>query len=303
MKKLILLLLTISTWQAFAQQDAQASMYFFNPLQFNPAYAGSRGTLNVTAVSRAQWMGWEGAPRTQFLSVHAPVLRKRIGIGATIDYDKVGARSGLDAMFNFAYHMQLNSKDLKLSLGASAGIQQAGFNFTNLIATDYSDLNYQQSNSVVNTNFGFGAYLYSNKFYAGLSLPKLLDRSYASPTNGSFYQRHIYLTGGFVHRVNSVVLLKPSAMIKFTANAPVTMDFNFSAQFMNQLWIGALYRFHDAIGFNASYTINDFCMIGYAYDFPINGKLVNQWGSHEVVVSFDIRTKNSNKALFSPRYF
>jgi type IX secretion system PorP/SprF family membrane protein len=295
------ILFSIGAFQAFAQQDAQASMYFFNPLQFNPAYAGTRGSLNVTAVSRAQWLGWEGAPRTQFLSVHAPVLRKRIGVGATINYDKIGSRSGLDAMFNFAYHLKLNARDLQLSLGASAGMQQAGFDFTNLIATDYSDLNYQQSNSVVNTNFGFGAYLHNRNFYAGLSLPRLLNRSFGSPTNNSFYQRHIYLAGGYIYHLSTVVKLKPSVFVKFTAHSPVTVDLNFSGHFYDRFWIGAMYRIHDALGFNAAYTINDLCTIGYAYDFPINGKMVSQWGSHEIVVSFDIRTKNN--AYLSPRYF
>jgi type IX secretion system PorP/SprF family membrane protein len=65
------LFVCIAQVQVNAQQDAQSSLYFFNPLNFNPAYAGSRGSLNVTAVNRAQWVGWEGAPRTQFLSVHA----------------------------------------------------------------------------------------------------------------------------------------------------------------------------------------------------------------------------------------
>jgi energy-converting hydrogenase Eha subunit B len=43
----ITLILLVGT-SVFAQQDAQTSMYFFNPLQFNPGYAGSRGALNIT---------------------------------------------------------------------------------------------------------------------------------------------------------------------------------------------------------------------------------------------------------------
>jgi hypothetical protein len=74
-----------------------------------------------------------------------------------------------------------------------------------------------------------------------------------------------------------------------------------SAQFFHQFWIGALYRVHDAVGFNASYIFKDFCTIGYAYDFPINGKIYNQWGSHEVVLSLDIVSRKN--AYLSPRYF
>ena len=153
---------------AFAQQDAQSSMYFFNPLQFNPAYAGSRGSLNITGLTRAQWAGWEGAPRTQFLSIHAPIVRKHIGVGGNLSYDKIGSRSGVNAMATFAYHMQLNNDGLKLSLGASAGIQQNQFDFSSLQVVDNTDPNFLQSNSSLKANFGFGAYLYANKFYAGI---------------------------------------------------------------------------------------------------------------------------------------
>ena len=222
---------------AFAQQDAQASMYFFNPLQFNPAYAGSRGSLNITGVTRAQWAGWGGAPRTQFLSIHAPIARKHIGLGGNLSYDQIG----------------------------------------------------------------FGAYLYANKFYAGISVPQLVKRSIDNNNGNSFAQRHLYAMAGCVFKVNSVVDIKPSILMKYTANGPLVADLNVSAHLYNKFWFGGLFRVYDAIGFNASYQIKDYCMVGYAYDFPINGKLINQWGSHEFVLSFDIRSKNN--AFLSPRYF
>ena len=286
---------------AFGQQDAQTSMYFHNPLQFNSAYAGTRSSLNITSVTRAQWAGWDGAPSTQFLSIHSPILRKKIAVGGTMSYDKIGARSSLDAMIHFAYHLQLNAKDLKLSFGASAGINQAQYNFKGLIATDYSDLNYQQSNSFVKSNFGLGAYLYNKKFYAGISMPRLLKRSMNSNSGNSFLQPTFYLMSGYIYELNSVIAIKPSVLLKYTSNSSPVADFNLSAQFYKQLWVGVLYRANDAIGFNAAFQVKNYCMIGYSYDFPINGKLINQWGSHELVLSFDLRTKTN--AFLSPRYF
>ena len=50
MKKILLIIFILSSLVSNAQQDAQASMYFFNPLNYNPAYAGTRGSLNLTAV-------------------------------------------------------------------------------------------------------------------------------------------------------------------------------------------------------------------------------------------------------------
>ena len=300
-KSIIYTICLLNVLYASGQQDAQSSMYFHNPLQFNPAYSGTRGSLNITSVTRAQWVGWDGAPSTQFLSIHSPIVRKKIAIGGTFSYDKIGSRSSVSAMAHFAYHLQLNAKDLKLSFGASAGINQAQYNFSGLIATDYSDLNYQESNSFVKSNFGLGTYLYNKKFYAGISMPRLIKRSMGNPSGDSFLQRHLFIMAGYIHQLNSVIAIKPSVLFKYTANTSAVADFNVSAQFYQKIWIGLLYRAHDAIGFNAAFQLKDYCMIGYAYDFPINGKLVNQWGSHELVLSFDLRTKNN--AFLTPRYF
>jgi type IX secretion system PorP/SprF family membrane protein len=284
-----------------AQQDAQSSMYFFNPLNFNPAYAGTRGCANITSVGRAQWLGWEGAPKTQFLSIHAPAIRQKIGLGGNLNMDKVGARSSINATAHFAYHLQLNEDDLKLSFGASGGIQRDQYNFRGLIVTDNTDPNYLFANSTLNSNFGFGTYLYSKKYYAGFSLPRLINRSLDNNTGNSILQRHLYIMAGYVYSLNSVIDIKPSILYKNTANSPASADLNLSAYFYQKLWIGMLYRVNDAIGFNTSFQVNDNLMIGYAYDFPLNQKMIRQIGGHEFVISYDLFSKNS--AYFSPRYF
>ena len=78
MKKIIFTIALIHSFLVSAQQDAQSSLYLFNPLHFNPAYAGSRGSLNAVAIMRAQWVGVKGAPMSQFLSVHSPIYQKNM---------------------------------------------------------------------------------------------------------------------------------------------------------------------------------------------------------------------------------
>jgi len=300
-KNILFSLALLCSFALWSQQDAQTSMYFFNPLQFNPGYAGSRGTLNITGVTRAQWLGWSGAPNSQFLSIHAPVVRKNIGLGGNIAYDKIGSRSAFNAMVNFAYHIRLNENNLRLSMGLSAGIQQYGYDFSGLIVNNPTDPNYVNSFQQNKANFGFGAYLYDKKFYVGLSVPRLVKRSIDNNTGNSYLQRHAYLTAGYVHSFNSIFDLKPSLLVKYTGNGPVIADINLSAHLYKQFWIGGLYRTTDCAGVNFAYQIKDWCMAGYSFDFPLNGKFLNQWGTHEVMISFDLRGKNN--AIQSPRYF
>ena len=301
MKNIILFLLGILSLNANAQQDAQSSMYFFNPLNYNPAYSGSRGSLNVTGVHRSQWIGWDGAPTTQFLSIHAPIAQKHIGIGGNLSYDRIGSRSGFSAMANFAYHLRLNAKDLRLSFGASAGLNGNQYDFNGLVVTDPSDPAYINSNRSMSPQFGTGAYLYSKKGYVGFSVPRLLQRSIDGNTSNSIIQRHYYLAAGYVYSINSVFDLKPSILMKYTKNAPVTIDANVSAHLYNKFWVGGMFRFKESVGFNASYQINDQLMVGYAFDFPFNNLSYKNWGSHEVVICVDLWSKNN--AFISPRYF
>jgi type IX secretion system PorP/SprF family membrane protein len=301
MRKTVFALLCMLSYGASAQQEAQFSSYFFNPLQINPAYAGTRGTFNITSVSRAQYIGWAGAPKTQFLTLHTPVGLKHIGTGLTVNYDKIGARSMVNTNFQFAYHLQLNDNNLRLSMGLSGGFQQDRYNFSGLQVIDPTDPNYLVSNSVTKPNFGCGAYLFNDKFYAGISLPRMIKQSLENKTGNSILQQHVYLSGGTVFNVTSVIAIKPSALIKLTANAPITHDYNLSALFYKQLWIGFMYRAKESVGFNTSFQLNDALMIGYAFDSPINGMRLNQWGSHEIVICIDLRA--SKKAFISPRYF
>ena len=64
------MLLMVLGMQLKAQHAPQFGQYMFNGLVINPAYAGSKGALYTTLLTRAQWTGFTGAPRTANLSIH-----------------------------------------------------------------------------------------------------------------------------------------------------------------------------------------------------------------------------------------
>ena len=49
----------------FGQQDAQYTQYMYNTFSVNPAYAGSREVLSISALHRSQWVGRDGAPNNK----------------------------------------------------------------------------------------------------------------------------------------------------------------------------------------------------------------------------------------------
>ena len=297
------LLMTFS-FLSFAQQDEQSSLYMFNPLQYNPAYAGSRGDLNATAIVRSQWVGIKGAPKSQFVSIHSPIKVKNMALGMHLSNDIIGARNRTSVYGDYAYTLHFQN-GTKLNLGASAGVDQMSVDYQKLVAYDPTESDYLTSFSQMKFNAGAGAYYHSDKFYVGLSVPRLFESSlknHAVVLSNSYTKRHYFLTAGYVKKINSVIDLKTSFLLKMVENAPLTLDLNANLFFYKTFWVGAMYRYNESVGVNVAYQIKEKLMFGYSFDYPINGlSRVNNLGSHEIMLNYSIPGRN--KAFGSPRYF
>jgi type IX secretion system PorP/SprF family membrane protein len=284
--------------EAQAQQDAQASMYMFNPLQFNPAYAGSRGAMNATLVNRAQWVGVDGAPLTQFASIHAPIARKRIGVGGHISNDHIGAKYNTAVFADIAVSQPL-SRNARLNFGVSAGMDMYNFNFTNLNPNDPTDNLYLVKSGKVAFNTGVGLYFHTKRFYAGASVPRLMNATW---NNVNLAVQHIFLSAGYVYPINTVTDLKLSSLIKVVKNAPVTVDLNANVFFYKKFWIGGMYRYNESFGLNMAIQLQEKWMFGYSYDYVYNQlRATKNMGTHEIMLTYDMNGRRSIYA--SPRYF
>src|ERR1700748_1446919 len=89
-KAILIMILLLNVLFVKAQQDNLYSQYMFNGLLINPAYAGSNEVLSATALNRNQWVGFDGAPRTNTFSLHTPLKNKKINLGITFINDRYG---------------------------------------------------------------------------------------------------------------------------------------------------------------------------------------------------------------------
>lgn len=300
----ISMMFMITTRVSYGQQDPQSSLYMFNPLMYNAGYAGSRGSVSALGAFRYQWIGYEGAPKTGYLSFHMPVKRQNIGLGFNMVNDNIGAWNNLSWYATFAYSLRLNKKNTRLSIGMNGGADYYQAYFSDLRVNDMNDANLAPVNRVV-PNFGLGIYMHGERFYVGASLPRILEMN-LNPGNivqstVSKVNRHYFIMAGYVFSLNSAVDFKPSFLVKMTENAPITFDINASFMFYKKFWIGGYYRYHESGGINMMFLINQKFYIGYAYDLPFNNLFRYQYGTHEIVLGIDL--KPHKKAVLSPRYF
>jgi type IX secretion system PorP/SprF family membrane protein len=300
-KGLVLFFGIFISYSLFSQQDEQSSMYMFNSLQFNPAYAGSRGALNATLVHRSQWVGLDGAPITQFLSVHTPFANNSMGAGLHVTNDKKGASGRLSAFGDLSYSIPFGPRRKhRINIGLSAGFDMMNMTFQQLVGQDGDP--FKVNATQTNFNAGAGVYYYSKNLYVGLSIPRLMKTEWKIGTVASLTKQHMFLAAGWVKPINSVTDFKLSTLVKLVQNAPITVDLNANVFFYKTFWIGAMYRYNESAGANIAYQFKEQWMFGYAYDFVYNGlRNSGLGGTHEIMLTYDMNGRRSVYA--SPRYF
>ncbi|MFM2134881.1 MAG: hypothetical protein RL021_281 [Bacteroidota bacterium] len=306
---LFIILLSAGYEYANAQQDVLLSQYMFNHLVVNPAYAGNKDYTVSQLLYRRQWVGMEGAPVTQIGSVHGRVGTTSMGWGGLVSHDRVGMTDRTDMYANGAYHLRVK-EGMMLSLGLRAGGSFFACNNTDLRYWDEGDLVFDRNRvSKFLPNVGTGMYLYTSKYYAGISVPTVIsyDESQALSSSAAIdayiprQVRHYFASGGAVFELNPDVILKPSMLIKYVAHAPLQADFNVNVLLSKILWVGASYRTGDAIVGLLEFQVNKRLRFGYSYDYTLSDIRNYSSGSHELMIGYDFGRNVDMKK--GPAYF
>lgn len=301
-------LVLLSGLSAFSQQDAMFTHYMYNTLAVNPAYAGTRQAMTVTALHRSQWVNFPGAPVTQTLTMHSPLFNEKIGAGLSVLNDRIGPTRVTALYADFAYHLTIDSKS-KLSLGLKAGANLFTANLAQLQTTQQGDAAFSSDvQSKLLPNFGFGAYYYRERFYAGVSIPKLVQNNFSANTitgntNLFWEQRHYFLIAGTMLDLNQDWKINPTAFMKITPGAPIEADLSSQFIYNHKITIGAMYRTGDAAGVLIGYNLMEQLHAGYSFDWSFfNTTQKYNGGSHEILLRYDFIFKHEEK-IRSPRYF
>jgi type IX secretion system PorP/SprF family membrane protein len=302
---LFLFLLLIGIGRASAQQDPMFTQYMHNPVSINPAYAGSRGTLNLVTMHRQQWVGIDGAPKTLTFSINSPFIKYNVGIGLSVVHDEIGPIKQTGIYADYSYHIKISEKT-KLAFGLKGGMNFYNANLTNLLGAQNDDhLMTYGMHRLYLPNFGVGSYLYSDRYYIGFSIPKIIQNILAENKKTHDYsskeQRHIFFTGGIVLDISESIKFKPSTTIRIVSGAPVSTELSASVLLQDKLWLGLMYRFGDSFGALVKFDISKQLSAGYSYDLTRSGLRPYNHGTHEIYISYDITFKNIK--ILSPRYF
>ena len=300
------IILMICVTVAKSQQDPMFTQYMFNQVIVNPGYAGSGEVANVTVLNRQQWVGFDGAPKTFAITANTPIPKIDCGVGFSLINDIIGPTKQTGFFVDYSYQLKVSEKG-KLGMGLKAGFTYYKANLLDIQTIDDNDVAFARNiDGDVKANFGIGFFYYTNDFYAGFSIPKLLNNDLTtgfSVNNEklSLSERHYYIIAGKVFDLNEKLKFRPSLLTKINKGAPIQIDLTANFILNEKIWLGAMYRIGDAFGVMVQFQLIKSLRVGYAYDLTTTYLRRYNSGTHEIMVSFDFFT-GENK-IRSPRFF
>ena len=285
---IVLTALLLVSSAVFSQQESAFTFYRSNMNIINPAYVGVDNETLATSALRKQWSGVPEAPETETVTFGTP-LGKNMGIGVAMVTDKTFIETQTFLGIDFSYKLKMD-ETMDLYLGIKAGGSFYNLNAAGLETYNVNSDPALASISNFNPNVGVGALLKRDKWYASLSIPKLLSTTRARNNSGyattDLDRPHVYLSGGYDFDLASSLVLKPSVMVRYVNGAPVSVDFNSMLQIERNFEIGAMYRTDKAYAIMSTIRLSKRFVFGYAYEMSTRPVLASARNTNEILLQF-----------------
>ncbi|MEO7266170.1 MAG: type IX secretion system membrane protein PorP/SprF [Ferruginibacter sp.] len=333
MKKLPLILFFIFLYcNAFSQAKPAFTQYILNNYILNPGLTGIENYIDIKLSNRNQWTGIKGAPVTTYLSMHGPIGKSDLrtsatsfavpgenprgkqyweeytaplphhGVGLVAINDKAGYINRWSISASYAYHKPLGIRTT-LSAGINAGITSVNLDRSKIewASLDPNDpaIGYSSGElKKLQPELGVGLWLYSAKYFAGLSVLNIVPAKAKYVKNdkyGTYYTPNYFFTAGYRFLLTDQVNFIPSVMVQYWQPQLMGIHGNAKLQYLDKFWVGASYRHSDIVagfsamaGLNISNTVN----ISYAYEAATTGRLRTFTGqTHELMIGFILGNK------------
>ena len=302
-KNIFLSIFFLAFSSIYAQQDAMFSHFSYTSLYINPAIAAMNETANINVINRSQWMGFEGAPTSQMITVNSLLKNQNIGLGGSFFKEKIGSINSSSINGDIAYRK--NFREGFLSFGLKGGLKMLNNDLSSLKLNQSNDETFQES-IVGKTvpNIGIGCMYQNEKYYVGCSVPNLFH-NYTQVSDMSnilmLQQRHYYLLAGVEKILTDKVVSKSNTIIKYTKNAPFQIDLNSIIEYNKTVSFGVLYRTGDAFAALVGLNLNKQIFISYSYDWSFKNRTFKyNTGSHEILLQYHFLKRISK--IRSSRY-
>lgn len=311
------LILMVFGFAVQAQQPAQYSLYMFNKLNYNPAYAGLDHSLSATGIYRKQWQGLEGSPTTQSFNVHMPLYVLGGGIGISIENDALGAERLTSA--SLAYSWQRDLGNGILAAGLSGGMVQRLLDGSKLRTPDGNyledvpvhadDLLPIGIETAMVPSFSAGVYYQSEKFEVGFGARHLSEQTAKLGLLNLKLTRSYFFNFGLNFDVSNTVSVHPSLLIK-SDFIQTQAEISTIVKYNDNIFLGGSFRGYnansiDALVILAGFKLSEKITLAYGYDLTLSDISVVSNGSHEIMLNYNLNKRigagRPPRIIYNPR--
>ncbi len=305
-----------------AQQDILYSQYIFSQLSVNPAYAGNNINPGITLISRKQWIGLEGSPASISLFADAAILgrdikerrnfredkrfslfsgNKQLGLGLVLFNDKIGVNNTFQANMAYSYKISFGTYT-RLSFGLQMGVLNFNQSLEKLENINANDEVFSENIHVNKFNVGTGILFETQRYFAGFSIPSIIENDLGSTVrNGEYQLRQYFFTAGYLIYLYPLYKLKPTVMVRNTEELPVQFDLNLYLLYNDRIWAGVSYRYKNSVNVSTEILFSQSFSVGLAYDISISEIRKINHGSAEIFLNYVFH--NPKKRIVNPRFF
>ncbi len=303
---LVSIVLLLSVAPLSAQKDIVMGQYMHNRYALNTAFAGNREVLSLYGSYRKKWAGFEGAPGTMLFSMHSALKNDNVALGFEVYNQQYGVNKETGFTFSYTYRLKLaGNQKLAFSINGGGGFYNANWSDVATLgsASGQPDDVFASNESNVAPMVGFGTAWYSNRFFAGFSIPNFFyfDPFVEGGSNSIALNKANYLvTGGYLFDVAEKWHLQPSVMARFNPEFGSAVDVNASVIYDNMIWVGAAYRTTKDIVAMAAYQVTPQLRVSYSLDYTTGAISSFNNGTHEIAIQYDFgyKVKTPNPKFF-----
>ncbi|MNK18743.1 hypothetical protein D3C87_369550 [compost metagenome] len=270
-----------------AQQTVSYNQYGTAVTPINTAGSFLSKDAQINVIGRYQWVDLEGAPTAYRLAASMPLGKSDLRIGLNIKHESVSVEKLGEALAFVGKQVRLADQDY-LALSIGAGVSYYNGNFSQLSSTDpmfNNDL--KETEGMLSASL---MYYRPDKFYAGVSLPRLTFSKIGIGSSSLNYDVSTlyHFTAGAVLPLGADFDLKPSTLLSYAKNIDFQADVSALIYLKKTFGLGANVRSEGEMAALASLLIKNL-NIGFGYQFSTSNDPLT-------------RTFNNNTYEFSLTY-
>ncbi|MBD3637094.1 MAG: type IX secretion system membrane protein PorP/SprF [Crocinitomicaceae bacterium] len=306
---------------AQGQQQFVFTNFLMNDYYYSPAVAGMKDVHMANVGFRAQWAGFDEAPRSLYANYYGSFRNEqKHGYGASIINDRSGLVSNTGFLINYVYHLKLN-ETMRLAFGVKPGFQQYNIKLYDALLADEGDP--MLTGNVLSTgafDLQAGLNWYSEKFFVMASMRHIFGEAVKFTGFNDGLSKHYTAIVGYNWNLNKKkkvetdstgtstsggpadetgspkkkkkdFILTPVVMMNYVFPMKPQASFMLRASYDNKFWGGLTYRMDDAAGVSIGFVIKNRFHIGYSFDYSLGDVQNYNSGSHEIVLSFQTTSK------------